>query len=270
MKQTGILLIHGLMGSPREYLPLEAVLQAEGYHTRSVTLPGHGFGPSKEFAQVRTDDILEHCLKEYNDFAEDHDDVVLIGHSLGGLCTLLTAAENPHKLSAVMTFSTPYEHAYIVNNAMGWLSVPLKILLPGIGYAPACRTGFERPVTSPFIFPKLLDESRIMFRYLQERIEHIRVPVCLAHSIYDLSIPYGEMDKLATMLTNAPRVNTITLENSGHQIFPYSKDKDLAIESVLHFLNDECHYKPRRFKRIKSAKIYSIPSEVSLKSQNRL
>jgi esterase/lipase len=250
MTQTGVLLIHGLMGSPREYIPLETVLQVEGYQTRTVTLPGHGFNPTKPFGETSADEILLHCLREYNRFAEEHDEVIIVGHSLGGICTLLTAASQPEKLAGVVALATPFEHAYWVNRTLDLAKVPLKVLLPAIRFAPECNTGFERPEYHPLMLPRLIGESKVLFSYLQERLQHITVPVCLAHSIYDLSIPYNEMNKLAGALVSAPKVFTHTLDRSGHQIFPISQDREKATMLILDFLHEQAQRKPRRYKTI--------------------
>jgi esterase/lipase len=240
MQPTGILLIHGLMGSPREYDALESILQAEGYQTQTVTLPGHGLNPTKSFHAVTADEILEHCLTEYHLFAEHCQEVIIVGHSLGGICTLLTAAEQPPKLAGIITFSAPYEHAYLINRMFDFLSVPLNVLIPGMLYLRECQTGFERPQYTPLLYPRLLEQTKVMFRYLQERLPEIQVPVCLGHSRYDLSSPYLEMEKIATALKNADHVIQHTFEECGHQIFPHSREQEKATKVVLTFLNNVC------------------------------
>lgn len=240
MHQTGVLLIHGLMGSPKEYTPLEGVLRASGYHTKTVTLPGHGVEPETPFHQVAAPQLVDHCLNEYDAFSQDVDEVVVLGHSLGGICTMITASHQPDKLKGIVVVSAPYEHAYWVNRTHGLLKVPFKTLVNGLKYAPECRTGFERPHFKPWMFPRMLRESRTMLGTLQERLPLIQVPVHLAHSRYDLSIPYTEMFKLNDALVNAPQVTTLTLENSGHQIFPRSRDKEKTTLSILEFVDAVC------------------------------
>ncbi len=240
MKHTGILLIHGLMGSPREFHPVARRLEAEGYLARTITLPGHGFNPFKPFHETSPEELWEHCLREYDAMAPFVDEVVIVGHSLGGICTLLTASEQPRKLKGVITFSTPYEHAYLYNHVTGLLNLPVTHLVRGVTYIPECSTGFERPQFHPRHLPKLRQEAVRTLENVRHRIPRIEVPLCLAHSKYDLTIPYQEMMKIAQSVRHPDKVITHTLEQSGHQIFPHSRDYDRAIEIIRNFIAYEC------------------------------
>ena len=239
-KNKGILLIHGLTGSPHEFIPVDSALQAAGYHTRMVTLPGHGDAPAKRFHETSTLEILDHCESEYQQMAKEVDEVYIVGHSLGGICTLLTAAMRPAKLKGIVVFSAPYEYAYFYNYMHGLARVPLGQLLRGIYLAPRDRVKFVSPDHRPWHMPKLVQQSKIIFSLMKENLHSIEVPVSLAHSLYDLTIPYAEMQKLAEKVGKFSRVKTTTLTRSGHRIFPISKDMDEAIRVIFDFLETDC------------------------------
>jgi pimeloyl-ACP methyl ester carboxylesterase len=88
--------------------------------------------------------------------------------------------------------------------------------------------------------PKLLQQSRVIFSLMKEHIHSIDVPVSLAHSIYDLTIPYAEMQKLANRIGNPGQVKMTTLTKSGHRIFPISQDMDEALRVILDFVEYDC------------------------------
>ena len=236
----GILLIHGLTGSPHEFVPIDQALRAAGYHTRKVTLPGHGDSPSKRFHETSVLEILDHCASEYQQLAEEADEVYIVGHSLGGICTLLTAATQPSKLKGVVVFSAPYEHAYFYNYVHGLARLPIGQLLRSIYMAPRDKVKFTTPYSRIWHVPKLLQQSKIIFGLMKEHLHNINVPVSLAHSIYDLTIPYTEMQKLADRLSANSQVKTTTLTRSGHRIFPISKDMDEAIRVIFDFVESDC------------------------------
>ncbi|MCE3234737.1 MAG: alpha/beta hydrolase [Vampirovibrio sp.] len=240
MRKKGILQIHGLTGSPQEFVPVNEKLQALGYHTRMVTLPGHGDNPTKRFHETSAFEILDHCASEYQQLAEESDEVYIVGHSLGGICTLLTAAIRPPKLQGVVVFSAPYEHAYFYNYLHGLARMPVPHLIRGMYFAPRDKIQFTRPDCKPWNVPKLLQQSRVIFSLMKEHVHNIQVPVSLAHSIYDLTIPYPEMQKLAAVIGKSAPVKMTTLDKSGHRIFPISQNMDDAMQVILDFLECDC------------------------------
>lgn len=242
MRKQGVLLIHGLTGSPREFVPVDTALQAAGYQTRLVALPGHGDNPSRRFHETSAIEVLDHCASEYESFSRNVDEVFIVGHSLGGICTLLTAAVQPPKLQGVVAFSAPYEHAFMYNYMHGFARMPLTELVQGISYAPRYRIKCRRPSVPPWALPKLVGQSRVMFDLMKEHVPRIEVPVSLAHSVYDLTIPYQEMHKLAERIGCPERVKTHTLRNSGHRIFPLSRDTEEAIRVVFNFIEKDCQH----------------------------
>jgi carboxylesterase len=240
MSRKGILLIHGLTGSPHEFGPVETILSKTGYHTRLVTLPGHGDRPAKHFHETSALEILNHCASEYEHLAKEVDEVYIVGHSLGGICTLLTAAVRPVKLKGVVVFSAPYEHAYFYNYLHGLARMPIRHLIRGIYLAPQDGIECVRPKCKPWNMPRLLQQSRVIFSLMKEHIHNIDVPVSLAHSLYDLTIPYPEMQKLADKIGHSNHVKTTTLTRSGHRIFPVSRDMDEAVQVIFDFIEKDC------------------------------
>jgi esterase/lipase len=240
MSQKGVLLIHGLTGSPHEFGPVDVALRESGYHTRVVTLPGHGDQPVKRFHETSALEILDHCASDYELLASAVDEVYIVGHSLGGICTLLTAAVRPPKLKGVVVFSAPYEHAYFYNYLHGLARIPFPHLVRSLYFAPRDGIRCARPKCPPWTMPKLLQQSRVIFSLMKEHIHTIEVPVSLAHSLYDLTIPYPEMQKLANKIHHPALVKTTTLTRSGHRIFPVSKDMDEALRVIYDFLEHDC------------------------------
>lgn len=238
--KKGVLLIHGLTGSPLEMMPVHETLEQVGYHTRLITLPGHGERPAKRFFETSALEILDHCAAEYESFSSEVDEVYIVGHSLGGICTLLTAAIRPPKLKGAVVFSAPYEHAYFYNYVHGLARMPIPHLIRGMYFAPRDKVRFSRPDCKPWNVPKLLQQSRVIFSLMKEQVHNIQVPVSLAHSIYDLTIPHPEMEKLATIIGKSAPVKMTSLNRSGHRIFPISQDMDEAIRVIVDFLEQDC------------------------------
>ena len=239
-KQVGVLIIHGIFGSSREFDGLAKRLNRLGYQTRQVTLPGHGVAPELPMNQLNVDIMKSHCLSEYQLLAETCDEVVIMGHSLGGICTLLTAAARPEKLVGVLTFSTPCDQAYFINHPKGMTELSADRWARGLMFLPQSFTVFEKPDFKPWWFPVLKRETEHIFNTLNLALPEIKVPVCLTHSLYDMAIPYAEMGKLEHRLVAAKSIEVNTIQHCGHQIFAYGFERENAMNIVIRFLAKQC------------------------------
>ena len=86
------LLIHGYMGSPREFLPLAMALADAGVTAQAVLLPG--FGDDRErLGSVRAEDWLQAARTMWQEMRRSGGRSTLIGFSMGGAVALSLAAE---------------------------------------------------------------------------------------------------------------------------------------------------------------------------------
>lgn len=234
--KTGFLLLHGIFGSPKEWHQLETQLQAHGHRTRALTQPGHGLKAEMRLKDVSPDVLLSHSMAEYKALAEECDRVILIGHSLGGICTLWLAGQRPEKLAGAVVFSAPYEHAYLVNYTHGLLKLRGSRLIKAVRYAHEVYSGYDFTMFWPWWMPKLKRHARDMFRQLDAHLPQIEVPVFLAHSRHDAIVPYEEMEKIARRINKPHLVQTCTLEACGHQVFTNWRRYEEPYQLVHEFL----------------------------------
>lgn len=232
----GVFLIHGFLGSPDEWNKLVPQLQKAGYKTHVMTQLGHGVNPEHRLKDINADAILKHCQDEYALFAEQCDQVVIIGHSMGGIGALWLAGQQVTKLMAVLAFATPYEHAYGVNYAHGLLAFNHKNLFKALRYAPEFLTGYARPVLYPWWFPQLRKQTTGLLNQLHMALLEINVPVWLAHSPYDIAIPYSEMAKIEARINKPDLVQSHTIQECGHQVFVQTRPCKQPHELTFEFL----------------------------------
>lgn len=88
--RPSLLLVHGFTSSPSELRRLGYTLHDAGYHVEGIRLPGHGSTP-EEMLKTRWEDWLGHVIKMYDRLTEEGRQVIPIGHSMGGLLTLVLA-----------------------------------------------------------------------------------------------------------------------------------------------------------------------------------
>src|SRR6266567_2762459 len=99
----GVLLVHGLNGSRRDFAELELALQDRGMLTNNMLLPGHGTH-IREVLSLGWQDWADAVRAELNALKQRCDVVFIVGHSLGGSLTLHIAAKEKH----LVTFHRSY------------------------------------------------------------------------------------------------------------------------------------------------------------------
>ena len=87
----GVLLVHGLNGSRRDFAELELALQDRGMLTNNMLLPGHGTH-IREVLSLGWQDWADAVHAELIALKQRCDVVFIVGHSLGGSLTLHIAA----------------------------------------------------------------------------------------------------------------------------------------------------------------------------------
>jgi carboxylesterase len=129
-RQTGILLVHGITGSPAEMKPLVRKLTAEGFEVACPPLAGH-CSTLAELKQTRWQDWYESLETALEDLRARCDTVFVSGLSMGALLALKLAADHPDLISGVATLSATFFYD-------GW-NVPRlrqRFLLPLVIYSP--------------------------------------------------------------------------------------------------------------------------------------
>ena len=98
--------IHGFMGSPAQFSRLAEVARAAGSQSRLITLPGHG-GGVREFMRAGRSAWLAHVETELADLRAQHEKLLLVGHSMGGLLAINAAAKQPEGIAGILALALP-------------------------------------------------------------------------------------------------------------------------------------------------------------------
>ena len=88
---SGVLLIHGFMGSPKEMRPLGRHLTQAGLHAHGMLLPGFGPGVSR-LGSVKRAEWLDAAHAAWDDLCRRYERTILLGYSMGGAVAVHLAA----------------------------------------------------------------------------------------------------------------------------------------------------------------------------------
>ena len=97
----GVVLIHGITGTPTEMRPLARHLERLGYRVEVPLVPGHGAG-YRELLATTWQDWLSGVREAVRQLAMECSGVVIVGLSAGGLLASLVADECPEAVGLVL------------------------------------------------------------------------------------------------------------------------------------------------------------------------
>ena len=107
--RTGVLLVHGLTGTPNEMRLLAKGLNKAGFTVYAVQLAGH-CGTIDDLVATRWQDWYTSVLAGAERFTPQVDRLVVGGLSMGSVLSLALAEERPDLVAGVCALSTTFRH----------------------------------------------------------------------------------------------------------------------------------------------------------------
>lgn len=159
----GVLLVHGLGDSPWSFHDLGPALARQGFHVRTVLLPGHGTVPEDMLA-VTLEDWQQVVAEQAALLAREAAPVLLGGFSTGANLALDHAHAHPG-VAGLLLFSPAFRSSV----PLGWVSPWLRHVKPWlIEPAPGQETLLVRYANVPTNgFAQYHRSSRLVQRHLQ-------------------------------------------------------------------------------------------------------
>jgi esterase/lipase len=239
LKPPALMMVHGTFGSPNEFNPAVQYFKEQGFTCYTPSLPAHGLRRGNErMAKLTFQDFTETLNHEVETVLQTHEQVVLIGHSLGAMLALHCAALSSQTgLLGVVALCGAVNDAYLINPKR-LLSLPVGRALKSLRYIPDYWHGNPRPQFYPWEFSTLRRQGYALMQALEQELARVAVPVLVAHSRHDLSVPYQQFELLQSHLQqgDCPRLERLELKHCGHQIFPKSKEAPRVLERITAFI----------------------------------
>ena len=213
-----VVLVHGLPGSARDFRYLSPHLP--GCRRLRVDLPGFG-GTSRQGRRVWTIEARAALLLAWLDEL-DVDQVVVVGHSMGGPIALALADLAPGRVLGVGLLASPgvRPHRAFIQGRVVWLSWLMR--LPGaatILAAPLRRgfiaAGFSRQTPTEDLAAAAADAGVLDFVGHAARIRSVTAPTLVAWAEDDRLVEPAISVELSALAAAGPRLHWPT---GGHNI----------------------------------------------------
>ena len=228
----GLLLCHGFTGSPQSMRPWAEHHAALGWEVELPLLPGHAT-TERELAGSSWQDWYG-CVREAAlELAAEHGQIAVGGLSMGGALAL-ALAEDPQlrgRVAAVVAVN-PGMTLPAAANVAG-LIAPVLRTLPGIG-SDIAKEGVREEAYERLPV-RAVDQLRRLFRRARRDLGAVEVPLLLATSRTDHTVPPTDSDIVAAGVRGP--VERLALDRS-HHMATLDHDAELLFETSARFLDE--------------------------------
>ncbi|MFX0041806.1 MAG: alpha/beta hydrolase [Candidatus Hodarchaeota archaeon] len=233
--QIGIIMIHGGGGGTcADLKPLAKDLhKSKGYTIHIPLLPGFGTTP-EELRKTSIQAWKTDLIKEINEIREKCQYIILGGHSMGGLLTLIMAAY--HIFDGIFTISAP-----IGIQRFGFKLVPLAKLF--MKYHSIASDKFQEETDNRWVgYDKIpiniATKAKKLMKEMIENLFRIKCPTILFQGKLDSEIKKDSMDYIYDNIKSKNK-KKIWLENNTHSILN-SPDHQIIVSEILKFVDEIC------------------------------
>jgi len=240
-KRLGVVLVHGLLASPAELSEFGQQIAQAGYPVMGVRLQGHGTSPW-DLKESTWRDWLASVRRGIRILAPFVDQVCLVGFSTGAALSLIAAARQPAKVTAVVSCSAPYK---MRNRNL--VAVPFVHSANEIVRRLSERDGLitfrpnqsEHPHINYHNIPiAALNELRHMIDHMDEELPRVAVPTLILQGSNDHVVDSDSATLIANKMTLTPWKRVVMIESERHGIL--NEDIGETRSAILKFLQSLC------------------------------
>lgn len=247
----GILLLHGLCGSPTELRYLANGLARQGYTVHCPELAGHGRG-YHALAASTWQDWYQSAELALERLQADCDSVIVGGLSTGALLAMLLAHRQPEKVQALALYSPTF---WLTGRRIPWYArlfnlVTLRSLAGLIDFPAPHQFGIKDPRLREVIRKALANpdaatstvktpgtavlERRWLVRQVTQVARRISQPTLIIHPRED---DYACLDNAFYLQKTLPgQVDMVVLEDSYH-IITVDRQRDVVLDRTTAFFS---------------------------------
>jgi carboxylesterase len=227
--ETGVLLLHGLSGTPDEVKPLGDYLAGKGISTLAPWLKGHGTSPV-DLARTNWHDWVESAQEALDEIQKRCSKIFVAGISMGALAALHLARH--HSVAGLVSMAAPLKIPDFRFNGIAFfrfLQWRTSKLAGGIldPKAPPHQT-------YPYVATRNLYDLKKFMDAVRGELSGITAPALVVYGLKDAMVPPGNGELLYRGL-GSPIKHLVYLERSNH-VVTMDFDKEILFEKTFRFI----------------------------------
>ncbi|MBF0565250.1 MAG: alpha/beta fold hydrolase [Nitrospirae bacterium] len=249
--EAGVLLIHGLTGSPFELKYLARKLHKAGFSVKVPLLAGHA-STLRQLRATTWQDWYVSALKAFDELCRNHSRVFVSGLCMGAVLALYLAYERQEKVSGISLMSTTLYFD-------GWSAPWYRHLLP-IAFHTPIRHFFSYKERPPYGIKnesfrnrvlQLMEEksiaySSVPFKSMYELqklndnvktlLHHVKTPTLILHSVEDDMASLRSVRFIERHIASKS-LRTILLNDCYHML-TIDNQRDVVEKETIDFFNE--------------------------------
>ncbi|NLO96726.1 MAG: alpha/beta fold hydrolase [Peptococcaceae bacterium] len=230
--KMGILLVHGFTACPVDLKPLGQDLNRAGYTVSAPLLAGHGTSP-EQLSTTSWEDWLDSVIQAWQDLKKLCSQVIVIGHSMGGLLALYLATQN--LIEAAVSINAPIlfkdERLNSVEKFLGpqkYVKKPYRESEISISKGGFPHFSYVEVPVACFVS---LNRAIGM---IQKELSKITCPTLVIQSLEDSTVDWRSGQIIGDSIPHSKK-EVVLWPNEDHYL-PLSKDRKKLAEKILEFL----------------------------------
>ena len=239
--QKGVLLVHGFIGSPKDFGELPQRLAAAGFRVHVPLLPGHGTRPP-DLLDENEDTLLAAVAESYRELRADCEWVGVVGFSMGGALVARMVCENVEPHPDALVFASPFFGVtyrwYAILPPATWNRICrpfIPYVIKGTALVQVNRSGVAPEIACYRTVPTYTIHclSQASERVWESDSGVLPDRTLLIYSADDATASPRKIRKMADRW-NIPATSRILLDRSNHHIF-WDYDREEVINAVIEF-----------------------------------
>lgn len=228
------LLIHGYAGYPGEMIRVGRELFEEGYAIYAPRLPGNGTS-GKDFQESTAKDWLGTLRNAMNDLSQRYEDILIVGHSMGGALAVTLAKEyNTSNLILIapglLIPTIPVFKLKLIAPFVKRIAVPWQAD-PEYTFYYESEEDDDQYLGSEYwswVFPKTVLQLEKVRKEAVKNLTDLTSNTLLLTGGHDPIIPYDVVELIEKKIKG--NLTHLHLKDAGHYI-PYDKNKEAQDEA---------------------------------------
>jgi len=216
---TMVIFIHGILEGPNQFKKFANIVYNKGFSYSAILLDGHG-GSGNKFANSSIDKWIYSVEKEILKYKDKYKNIILVGHSMGGLLSILLSLKYKNKVKALILISTPLRVHARLNIIISSIKIALgtikdEDILTKCAYN---SLSVDRGSLLTYIkwIPRYIDLFNLIIM-VKKKLKNISIKTLIIHTKKDELVSNKSLDIFYSNLKNDYKI--ISLEKSGHFYF---------------------------------------------------